>query len=174
MSNLPLTGKRVYIGGPIEHSTSGANWRLEPKHRLISEFQINVFDPHEDPKQQWSPLLNEAREKKDYDLMHKIAKSFVRKDLAMVDRADFLISYLPYKVPTTGTHHEIINSANAKKPTLLVTDADDIAYIPLWYYGFIPKEFMFSKWETLFEYLHEVNAGKYMSNNKWSFVYGLI
>jgi hypothetical protein len=130
-----------------------------------------MFDPFSDPKQQWLPVLKECRDKKDYDTMSKIAKVFVRKDLAMVDRADLLIAYLPYKVPTTGTHHEIINSNNAKKPTLLVTD-DDISYIPLWYYGFIPTEFMFKSWTALYEYLESVNRGEQKHNDRWSFIYG--
>jgi nucleoside 2-deoxyribosyltransferase len=64
----------------------------------------------------------QARDNKDYDTMAKIAKGFLRKDLSLVDRTDFLIANLPYKVPTTGTTHEIINSVNAKKPTMLVCE----------------------------------------------------
>jgi nucleoside 2-deoxyribosyltransferase len=81
------------------------------------------------------PALKKAQSEKDTDTIAKIAKSFVRKDLCLVDRADFLIAYLPNKIPTTGTNHEIINSNNAKKPTLLVTDTGDITNIPLWYFG---------------------------------------
>jgi hypothetical protein len=105
--------------------------------------------------------------------MTKIAKAFVRKDLAMVDRADFTIAYLPSGVPTTGTHHEIINSNNAKKPTMLVCPQGK-EFIPLWYYGFIPHEFMFGSWDGLWEYLCEVNKGKHVHNDRWAFTYGLV
>lgn len=168
---MVLQGKRAYLSGPIEFE-SGDNWRDCPRKVLPTEFGIELFDPFADPKQQWVPLLKEAQEKKDFNTMASISKSFVRKDLCMVDRADFIIAYLPHKVPTTGTHHEIINSNNAKKPTLLVTNMDSIVYMPLWYYGFIPVECMFAGFSALYEYLREVNAGKHKTNNRWSYVYG--
>lgn len=166
-----LKGKRAYLSGPIEFGTN-ENWRTKPIETITNRFGVNLFDPFADPKQQWTPAIAEAKKNQDYTTMNKIAKIFVRKDLAMVDRADFIIAYLPYKVPTTGTHHEIINSNNAKKPTLLVTDCEDIGYIPIWYFGFIPSEFMFPNWDALYLYLEEVNQGKHRSNNRWSFIYG--
>ena len=169
-----LKGKRCYLSGPIENdSTPHHNWRTEPKRILTEEFGIDLFDPFADPKQQWVGDLYKARDECDYETITRIAKSFVRKDLCMVDRADFLISCLPYKVPTTGTHHEVINSSNAKKPTLLVCP-DGKNKIPLWYYGFIPHEVMFGSWDELYEYLREVEAGKHRHNNRWAYVYGLI
>src|SRR5581483_419345 len=105
-----LKNAKVYLSGPIEFGDDKVNWRLDPKEVLAQEFQLNVFDPFDDPKQQWAPLLEEARSRNDYETMRQIAKNFIRKDLCLVDRSDFLIAYLPYKVPTTGTHHEIINS----------------------------------------------------------------
>ena len=53
------------------------------------------------------------------------------------NRSDFIIAYVPMAVCTTGVVHEVINSHNAKKPTLLVTNTDNIKNIPLWYFGFI-------------------------------------
>lgn len=165
--------KRGYLSGPIEHDDTGLNWRTEPKRILTQEFGINLFDPYEDPKQVHAPALIEARDKRDFDTISKIAKGFVRKDLSIVDRSDIVFSCLPYKVPTCGSHHEIINSNNAKKPTLLVCPQGK-QFIPLWYYGFIPHEFMFDGWDYLYEYLREVNRGLHMDNNRWAYVYGLI
>lgn len=168
-----LANKKLYLSGPIQYDATGHNWRTEPSKVLREEFHIDLFDPFEDPKQQWVPHLREAQANKDFDKMAEIARQFVRKDLCMVDRSDFVISYLPEKVPTTGTHHEIINSANAKKPTLLICPQGK-EKIPLWYYGFIPHEVMFGAWEELYQYLRDVNAGKHMHNNRWAYVYGLI
>jgi hypothetical protein len=165
--------KRGYMSGPIEHDSPGHNWRTEPKKILTQEFGINVFDPFADPKQTLTTALLEARDTRDFETITKIAKGFVRKDLSMVDRADIVFAQLPYKVPTCGSHHEIINSNNAKKPTLLVCPQGK-QFVPLWYYGFIPHEFMFDAWDCLYEYLREVNAGKHMDNNRWAYVYGLI
>lgn len=166
-----LSGKRAYLSGPIEHGTS-ENWRSLPKQVLTDKYNVSLFDPYADPKQQWVPILEEAKKQRDFDTIVNISKSFVRKDLCMVDRADFIVAYLPHKVPTTGTTHEIINSNNAKKPTLLVTNGGDITNIPSWYFGFIPIEFMFASWEDLFQYLDEVNNGGHRANNRWSYIYG--
>lgn len=168
-----LCGKKCYLGGPIQHDTSNENWRSVPSRVLRDVYKIDLFDPFSDPKQQFVPLLQDAIKVKDYETMREIAKTFVRKDLCIVDRADFLISYLPYKVPTTGTHHEIIVSSNAKKPTLLVCP-EGKEHIPAWYYGFIPIEHMFGGWSDLYTYLDEVNEGKWKADFRWSYVYGLI
>ena len=169
MSNF-LRGKKVYLSGPIEFG-SEKDWRSDPKSILFNRYQLDVFDPFNDPKQQFLLSLINARENKDYELMHKIAKRFVRKDLGTVDATQIVIAYVPYKVPTVGTTHEIINSNNSKKPTLLVTDQKDISYIPLWYYGFIKHEFMFAGWDALYDYLDSVDRGDHRDNDRWSLVY---
>lgn len=167
-----LQSKKLYLSGPIE-SQKDLSWRDPVVSVLRNEFGIDVFDPHADPKQQWVQPLREAKENGDWEVVRTIAKSFVRKDLCMVDRADILIAYLPYMVYTTGTHHEIINAVNAKKPVLLVTDGS-IKNIPSWYFGFIPYEVMFPSFEELYVYLREVNSGKHTGNSRWSYVYGLV
>jgi len=168
-----LRGKRCYLSGPIQYDDTGHNWRKAPKDVLVNEFGLDLFDPFDDPKQQWVPMLMEAQKNKDYETMARISRQFVRKDLCMVDRSDFIISYLPYKIPTTGTHHEVINSSNAKKPTLLICPQGK-EFIPLWYYGFIPHEVMFGGWEEVYQYLRDVEAGKQMQNDRWAYIYGNI
>ncbi len=168
-----LKNKRCYLAGPIQHGLE-SNWREEPKKVFVNELGIDLFDPFCDEKQQWVSTLNDAQKNKDYKTIVSVTKSFVRKDLGIVDRADFVIAYLPYRVPTTGTVHEIINSNNSKKPTLLVTDREDITFIPMWYFGFIKLEFMFAGWNSLFNYLREVNDGKHQCNNRWDFVYNKV
>jgi len=89
---MVLQDKRCYLGGPIENDPSvNHNWRTEPKKVLVGEFKIDLFDPFDDPKQIWVDPLKKARDEHDYETMARIAKMFVRKDLAMVDRADFVI-----------------------------------------------------------------------------------
>ena len=168
-----LLGARAYLGGPIEKADPQDDWRTVPKSILKNEFKIDLFDPHADPKQQWSPNLNYAKEQEDYNAVVEIASKFVRKDLCIVDRCDFLIACLPKDVPTTGTVHEIINSNNAKKPTLLVCPQGK-KYIPGWYFAFIPHTNMFGSWETLYRYLRDVDAGKHMTDDRWAYVYKLI
>lgn len=167
-----FTGKQLYLSGPIEHDVA-ENWRALPKKVLKEEFGFAVFDPAEDPKQQWAPLLKQAQENKDYDEMERIAKDFVHKDLSIVDESAVVIAYLPYRVPTTGTVHEIINSNNAKKPTMIICPQGK-QFVPLWYRGFIRHQFTFGSWEDCFVYLREVNAGLHKDNRRWARIYGLV
>lgn len=168
-----LQNKRLYLSGPIELAQDIHNWRMEPVKQLTSRFGLNIFDPFSDPKQQWADDLRLAKKEKRFDVVTHIAKSFVRKDLSMVDRADILIARLPYGVPTTGTVHEIINAVNAKKPVLLMCE-EGLDKIPSWYFGFIPVEVMFDSWDKLYSYLEEVDSGLHKSNDRWAFVYGLV
>ena len=171
---MVLQNKKCYLSGPIQYDVAGHNWRVDVCRVLKEEFGIDLFDPFADPKQQWLPQLKEAQTARDYVKMAEISRQFVQKDLCMVDRSDFLIAFLPSKVPTTGTVHEIINASNAKKPTLLVTDQNDVSCLPLWYFGFIPYKHMFAGWENLYKYLREINEGKHRDDRRWNYVYGLI
>lgn len=168
-----LKGTRSYLAGPIESADPTNDWRSAPKKFLIEELKIDLFDPHADPKQQCFSELTIAKTKRDYEAVENIAKRFVRKDLGRVDRSDFIIACLPKGVPTVGTVHEIINSNDTKKPTLLVCP-EGKQYIPSWYFGFISHKNMFGSWDDLYEYLREVDAGKHMSDDIWAYVYKII
>ena len=168
-----LRNARCYLSGPIENDDSGWDWRIAPKTILKEEFKIDLFDPASDPKQQWAGVMKEAKEAEDYAKVEEIGKKFVRKDLCIVDRSDFLIAYLPKNIPTTGTVHEIINSNNAKKPTILICTQGK-KYIPAWYFGFVPHMNMFGSWEELYHYLREVDNGAHMDDDRWAYVYKLI
>lgn len=167
-----LSDANFYLSGPIEFDQN-INWRDSVIDKLKKDFNINVFDPFSDPKQQWVETIKELKQKKDYDKLTEIAKLFVRKDLAMVDRCDALIAYLPHKVPTVGTHHEIINANNMKKPVMLVCP-EGKENMPVWYYGCLNHKNFFSSWKELYDFLEEVNNGNLIKQNRWNFVYGVV
>lgn len=170
-----LSNARVYLGGPIEYINNDENWFDKVSMELKNQFNLNLYIPAKDPKQQFSEMLIKSKENCDFEAVRKIAKGFVKKDLALVDRSDFTIHYLPYKVLTCGSHHEIIWANQAKKPTLIVCP-EGINKIPTWYFGFIKQEFFFGSWKSLYSYLEEVNNGNPECNthHKWDFVYQLI
>ncbi len=168
-----LHGSKAYLGGPIEHCEDEHNWRIEPKKILTNEFGINVFDPFDDPKQQWAPKLEQAKLNKDYDKIAEIAKAFLRKDLSTVDGSNFVIARIPLKIATVGTVHEIIVANDSKKPTLIVCP-EGKQNVPAWFYGFVSHKFMFGSFDALYEYLREVDAGKHKDDDRWAIVYGLV
>lgn len=162
----------MYLSGPIEHDSVHENWRTEPMHELTTRFGCDVFDPFSDPKQKWAPLITEARKNKDHEEMERICSMFVRKDLCVVDRADFIVAYLPKGVPTFGTTHEIISANNQKKPVILVCP-DGWEWNPAWFFGF-KKIIKKGGWDDLYSYLQEVDDGKHKDNDRWAYTYGLI
>lgn len=167
-----LKNKNFYLSGPIEFGEG--NWRDYPKATLEKKFGIHVFDPFADPKQQWKKHIEDAKNDEDYETIIKIAKSFVQKDLTMVQRSDALIAYLPYKVPTIGTHHEIIQNIQLDKPTLLICP-EGVKFLPVWYFGLVSKSYMFGSWDSLFYYLSEINSGEnHLEDHRWDFVRGLL
>jgi nucleoside 2-deoxyribosyltransferase len=165
-----LKNLRTYLSGAIEHADPTEDWRTPVKTVLASRFGIKVFDPFDDPKQEKRARMAEYREQHRYDDLADIVHKFVRMDLSIVDRADLVIAYVPYKVPTTGTVHEIILANNAKKPTLLVCPQGKNR-VADWYWGFIPHQFMFGSWDDLYAYLAEVDDGKHADNDRWYFSY---
>jgi nucleoside 2-deoxyribosyltransferase len=167
-----LSKSNFYLSGPIEFDPN-TNWRKPVIDYLKEKFEINVFDPFSDPKQQWVETINICKKEKNFDKLQEIAKKFVRKDLSMVDRCDALIAYLPYKVPTVGTHHEIINANNMKKPVMLVCP-EGKENIPVWYYGCLNHNTFFNSWDELYYYLEAVDKGDLLTFNRWNFVYGII
>jgi len=167
-----LQDRKIYLSGPIEHDDGCENWRTEPKKVLTERFGLKLFDPYADPKQQFAEKLRSAMDDGDWDYAEKIAKDFVSKDLTKVDRSDFIIACLPKDVMTTGTHHEIVYSNDRKKPTIICCP-QGVRFIPAWYFGF--RNIMrFGDWESVYNYLQEVDDGKHMNNNRWKYTYGLI
>ena len=63
--NKLLSKKTFYLSAPIEFGTD--NWRYEFKDSIIKKFDLNIYDPFLDPKQQWKDQIAEARKEKDYD-----------------------------------------------------------------------------------------------------------
>ena len=167
----PLLGAKLYLGGAIE-CDNGPNWRIEPSRILSEKFGIEITDPTLDLKQQWAPELAEARSRKDFDKMAKIAKSFVWKDLILINKCDILCSFLKKDVPTCGTHHEITYAHSQKMPVLLVGNGKE--NLPAWYFGVINHKYMFGSWEDLYSYLEEVRDGKHADDKRWAYLYNLI
>lgn len=168
-----LKNKKVYLAGPME-ANCDQSWRSDMKDQLEKLFGMVVFDPNADTKQQWVNDLLMARAIIDFDTIEEIAEGFVQKDLGVIDRQDLLIANLPYKVPTVGTVHEIINAySNLKKPVILFCEQGK-EFIPFWYYGFIDhRYFMFGSREEVYKQLARIDQGL-IEHRRFNFIYGKI
>jgi hypothetical protein len=92
-----LKNSHCYISGPIEQDVTTTNWRTEPTRILIERFKVNVFDPFADAKQIKTADIKKARQNKDMETLRQIGQGLVRKDLAEVDRADFIIARMAFE-----------------------------------------------------------------------------
>ena len=144
------------------------NQREYVKEELASRFGLKVYDPYDGDENRGSHLqdIQDAKKARNFVKLSEIFHKTVRIDLRLVDRSDIIIAYTPKGVCSVGVPHEIVVANNAKKPVLLVEGTDSLN-ISLWYYGFIPYECMFGKWEHLFNYLKDVDYGN-ITNNRWS------
>lgn len=185
-------GALCYLSGPITNDTSTTNWRPGVISVLQKQYGINVFDPFSDPKQHKVSEIAAAKKARDKQEVQRLVSGFVRKDLAKVDRSDFVLARFAYEqvycknqyltfypdpilrqVPTTGTIHEIINADLYHKPTLLVSQ-NGWWTLPEWLLGFIPTRYWFSSFEEVYEYLDKVDKGECKDDDRWALLYGLV
>jgi len=169
-----LLGTECYLSGPIEHEDDNLpDWRPPVIKTLTERFGINVHDPAHDEKQQRAAKLETAIEAGDFDTAEQIATCFVKKDLAIIDRCDFLVVYNPYKVPTTGTPCEVHHAVQIKKPVMIVCP-EGKKNVSRWYMGYLRHRYLFGSWGDLYEYLDGVDRYKEYKNHRWWVVYGLV
>ena len=165
-----LSGKTFYLSSPIEFGTN--DWRHDFKEKIIKKFNLNIYDPFLDPKQQWVQQIAEARKEKDFDKMASVARRFYLKDCLMVDKTDGLIAYLPYKIATHGVPCEILQSVKANKPTYIICP-EGKELIPIWYYGMISHKKMFGNINDLIDYFDKINNAKIDDDCLWH-IYDII
>lgn len=169
--NKLLSKKTFYLSSPIEFGTD--NWRYEFKDNIIKKFDLNIYDPFLDPKQQWKEQITEARKEKDYDRIESIARKFYLKDCLMVDKSDGLIAYLPYGVATHGVPCEILQSIKANKPTFLICP-EGKELVPVWYYGMLSHKNMFGSFNDLYKHLDKINKGLIKNDDSLLYIYNKI
>lgn len=167
-----LDNLRCYLAGPIEHL--GVGFKSHFNHEKLKKFMqykgVLIIDPRKLIMNEESEIKNRDHllDTGDWEGMAKEMKVIVRKDLRSVDLSDFIIAYLPYKVQTCGTYHEIINASLQKKPTLLVCP-EGIKFIPKWLFGFIPTRYLFGSLDGLLKYLTTIDITN-TTDNRWQFI----
>ncbi len=169
-----LKDTKCYLSHPIQFQNMGdPNWKPEVIKDLTTLFGINVFDPQADEKQKRAALLKSSMEKGDFDIVEEVATAFSKKDLAEIDRTDFLVAYNPYKVCTIGVPCEVHHAIQLKKPVLIVCPQGK-QFAGIWYFGNIRHRYIYGSWQDLYAYLREVDEGKQKDNHRWWYVYKMV
>jgi nucleoside 2-deoxyribosyltransferase len=159
-----LENLRCYLAGPIDHAEDdGVGWRKEITKWLI-ERNVVVLDPCDKPiKNTKYREIDEEKIKmmelkstgRYYELTRRM-KEIVHMDLRMVDVADFVIVYLNPNITMFGTIHELINSLNQRKPTLVVIEGGK-KHASNWLYGLMDYNFMFDTFDDVKSFLDQID-----------------
>jgi len=175
MSPNLLYKTRAYLAGNMETVADFQSWRDEVTVKL-NKMGVICLDPSKETfintraeNEEFRDSLIRLRESDvpgDFEKMQEIMKSIIRKDLRLVDLADFIICFLTPESPTYGTTHELVNAANDRKPIVFVMR--DYKKIPLWVSRYSKKSEIFQDIDGLVGYLQEVNDGKVtLDENRW-------
>lgn len=186
MLNL-LKGSSVYLTGAIDHHDDPRGWRRKITSELLTPMGVKVYDPLIKPS--WLPaaaqsgpsIFRNAIEcgvygeiSPKHDEMFDDGIRTIRKiDLRFAHDCNFMICSLP-RTFTAGTFEEIAVAANAGKPILMhMPDGVITTWLPAQIASSIAeyKQCHFGGWESLYEFLREVDAGsRCVDNYKWIFM----
>lgn len=164
-----------YLVGPIDKCPEGgAVWRKQIKNTL-GRLGMDFLDPTDKP----NPKLNEIQQKikelddlkknGDFDELAARARLIRSFDLRCVDKADFIIAYLDYTIPMTGTFEEIFWANREKKPVLIVCKQGKKG-VANWLYGTLPHEYFFNDWDELEKYVIGIDNGTIEADKRWWFL----
>lgn len=164
-----LNGKSAYLAGPITAvSDDGLGWRQWITPQLVEKYSLKVYDPTKqksitgrveiaDDKKHFENL---AKEKK-FDQLREEFVPILRKDLRLVDKADFVIATYSPKIHMFGTIAEmLIASFLQRKPILCYCAPEEITGINPWLLAYVKEGCLFSDWNDIFKYLDKVDKGE--------------
>lgn len=168
-----LNKTTTYLAGYMEFGKDGANWRQEATEWLSKDFGVRVFNPYEKPfveqieenEEKTAYLRNEMRQGRFDEAQHHM-KRIRALDLAMVDKADFLIAYIDPAIPTYGTVDEICHAARLRKPVFTVVKGG-VAEVPLWILATLPMSQFFHNFNELRVHLNQINDGVINTDDKY-------
>jgi len=143
MSNEDM---RVYLSSPYEHSraeTSWKEWVTGFMQRVDS--RIETIDPCPDACDE-TPLIDEMKANEDWLGMYSFCANIVEGDLAMLNRCEGMIAYLPFGAKTFGTTHEIVYALENNIPIVLVMP-EGIDKVSHWLWGILGPNRLFDDLE---------------------------
>lgn len=159
-----LNGLRCYLAGPIDHANDdGKGWRIKVQ-KWLEKKGVFVFNPCDKPisYQQYKEIDEEKtkmmalKESGRFFELTQRMKEIVHVDLRMVDVSDMVIVYIDPKTPMFGTIHELINSLQQRKPTLVVVEGGKTK-APNWLFGLMDFNFMFDSFDNLYQFLKHID-----------------
>lgn len=165
-----LNKTKTYLCGPIE-AGNGRSWR-EKITEDLKEIGVICYDPYNKPfevdldeTEDLNALMKQWRAQGDYDKVTSKMKDIRSFDLALVDKADFIIAYFDPSQMTCGTWEEVFWANRQKKPIFFVVKGGKKA-CPLWMFGTIPHKYIYESFEEVLSVLKDIDSGKILIDSK--------
>jgi nucleoside 2-deoxyribosyltransferase len=144
--------------------SDGSSWR-EDFSKFLAGMGVVIFDPYKKPfvhsiaesSETHSQLLR-FLENDNFQAVRTHMKKVRAQDLSMVDRADFIISYINPEIPTFGTIEEMSWAVRMRKPVFTVIEGG-VKRVPLWLTAMIPENQFFDDFSQLAFHLDSINSG---------------
>jgi hypothetical protein len=170
-----LNNQRTYLAGAMDRVADRGNGWRDQITPFLESLGITVFNPIKKPSAigmedftvyQYKKSL---KLEKNFDELSKLMKTIRSVDLRLVDISDFLIVNLDLEIHPCGTYEEIFWANRQKKP-IIIHMVQGKENAPDWLFGTIPHEMIFSSWDDLKKYLHDINTLPEIKNyNRWYF-----
>jgi nucleoside 2-deoxyribosyltransferase len=160
-----LRGTKVYCAGNLENENwqKALSWRESLKQEL-SKIGIvclspldKVFKNFEKEGENLHTELKELIKKGDLEPVHQKMKSIRRRDLALIDRSDFVVCVLDVQKPTFGTIEELVLSEKQSKPVFIVVKG---GAIPLWLLAMFKPKYFYDSLEDVIIHLKKLDNGE--------------
>ena len=175
MGRNRLKNQRVYLAGAMDRVPDrGSGWRdnITP---FLQDLGVVVFNPIKKPSSigmedfATHAFKLKLKSEENYDELSQLMKTIRSVDLRLVDISDFLIVNLDLDIHPCGTYEEIFWANRQKKP-IIIHMVQGKQKAPDWLFGTIPHEMIFSSWDTIKEYLDQINSKAEINHhNRWYF-----
>ena len=170
-----LNNQRVYLAGAMDRVPDRGNGWRDSITPFLQDLGVIVFNPIKKPSivgmedDQTHHLKKDLKVKENYNELSQLMKIIRSVDLRLVDISDFLIVNLDLDIHPCGTYEEIFWANRQKKP-IIIHMVQGKQNAPDWLFGTVPHEMIFSSWDSIKEYLYNINSNHEINNhNRWYF-----
>lgn len=170
-----LKNQRVYLAGAMDRVPDRGNGWRDKITPFLQDLGIVVFNPIKKPSSVGMEdaathnFKQKLKSENNYDELSKLMKVIRSVDLRLVDISDFLIVNLDLDIHPCGTYEEIFWANRQKKP-IIIHMVQGKQSTPDWLFGTVPHQMIFSSWDSIKEYLDQINSKTEINNyNRWYF-----
>jgi len=154
---------RVYLSSPYEHDRADTYWKESiARFMFTKDGRVITIDPCPDNCDDVD-FINEMKANENWLGVYSFCANIVENDLAMLNRCEGMIAYLPCEARTFGTTHEMIYALQNNIPIVMVMP-EGVDKVPHWLWGILGPNRIFDNLEeaaaTLVERMQAVRGEK--------------